>query len=280
MIEFDTQIIPTARAMSFLSLLDAFSFQSAQRIIRYLSICRAYTNNSDAIANNFPGIVKGAYWGVLNADLSQQEVKPANYLHRIERANAPFKLEDDAESLYHHPSIWSAIYKKDFLYSNAKRMPEIPGAGWVDSPWMVETILKAKSNVYVDECLFFYREIIPGSSPLVKNPPLSTTDGLIWGKIVKDDFLVSARMLEGHYNRGYAYPKELSGCLNPNDSKIISAKKRMVGPYNSEAVTRSSNIRPEYKKLSSAQNPLAWTQYRERRKISHILMKSCHKSMF
>lgn len=58
-----------------------------------------------ANANNFPGIVKGAYWGILNADPSQQEVKPVNYLHRIEKVNAPFKLENDAESLCHHPSI-------------------------------------------------------------------------------------------------------------------------------------------------------------------------------
>lgn len=58
-----------------------------------------------ANANNFPGIVKGAYWGILNADPSQQEVKPVNYLHRIEKVNAPFMLENDAESLYYHPSI-------------------------------------------------------------------------------------------------------------------------------------------------------------------------------
>ena len=68
-----------------------------------------------AESNDFPDIVKGAYWRVLNADSPQQEIKPANYFHRIKTVGRPFKLEDDAEFLYHHPSIWTAIYKKSFL---------------------------------------------------------------------------------------------------------------------------------------------------------------------
>lgn len=64
---------------------------------------------NSANTNSLPDIVKGAYWRVLNADSPQQKIEPANYLHRIKAINAPFKLEDDAELLYHHPSIWSAI---------------------------------------------------------------------------------------------------------------------------------------------------------------------------
>lgn len=56
-----------------------------------------------AEANDLPDIVKGAYWRVLNADSPQQEIKPANYLHRIKTVGRPFKLEDDAEFLYHSP---------------------------------------------------------------------------------------------------------------------------------------------------------------------------------
>lgn len=223
---------------------------------------------SSASANDFPDIVKGAYWRVLNADSSQQEIKPANCLHRIEKVNAPFQLEDDAEFLYHHPSIWSAIYKKSFLDSNDIRMLEIPGAGWADNPWMMETLLKAQSIVYVDKCLYFYRETIPGSSSLVKDPSIIYNRWLDMDKIVKDNLPVSAKVLEGHYNRGCAYLEELNSRFNPNDIKIKSAKKRMADLIDSKVVTKSSSIRPEYKKaFFDAKNPFAWTWYRLKSKL-------------
>ena len=224
---------------------------------------------SSAKENSSPDIVKSAYWRVLNADSPQQEVKPANYLHRIEKVNTPFKLDDDAEFLYHHPSIWSAIYKRGFLENNGIRMPEIPGAGWADNPWMMETLLKAQSIVYVDECLYFYRETIPGSSSVVKDPSIIYNRWFDMDKILKQNLPVSSGVLEGHYNRGCAYLEELGDRFDSKDSKIKNAKKRMVGLIDSKVVSESDNIRPEYKKaFFETKNPLAWTWYRLKRKLS------------
>lgn len=220
-------------------------------------------------ANSLPDIVKGAYWRVLNADSPQQKIKPANYLHRIKKVGAPFKLEDDAEFLYHHPSIWSAIYKKSFLDDNGIHMPEIPGAGWADNPWMMETLLKAESIVYVDECLYFYREIAPGSSSLVKDPSIIYSRWFDMDRILKENLPVSTKVLEGHYNRGCAYLKELGDRFNPNDRKIKSAMRRMVSLIDDKTISKSETIRPEYKKaFFKAKSPLAWTWYRIKRKMS------------
>lgn len=222
-----------------------------------------------ADANDFPDIVKGAYWRVLNADSPQQEIKPANYLHRIKTAGRPFKLENDAEFLYHHPSIWSAIYKRNFLDENGIRMPEIPGAGWADNPWMMETLLEANSIVYVDECLYFYRETIPGSSSLVKDPAIIYNRWLDMDAIVKAHSPVTSNILEGHYNRGCAYLKELSDRFNTNDSESKKAINRMTAQIDAKIITESDNIRPEYKKaFFQAKSPLAWTIYRAKHKLS------------
>lgn len=222
-----------------------------------------------AEANDFPDIVKGAYWRVLNADSPQQEIKPANFFRRIKTVGIPFKLEDDAELLYHHPSIWSSIYKRSFLDESEIRMPEIPGAGWADNPWMMETLLKANSIVYVDECLYFYRETIPGSSSLVKDPAIIYNRWLDMNAILKAHSPVASNILEGHYNRGCAYLKELNDRFGANDNKTKKAIKRMTAQIDAKVVTKSRNIRPEYKKaFFQAKNPLAWTLYRAKHKLS------------
>lgn len=221
-----------------------------------------------AESNDFPDIVKGTYWRVLNADSPQQEIKPANYFHRIKTVGRPFKLEDDAEFLYHHPSIWTAIYKRNFLDKNEIRMPEIPGAGWADNPWMMETLLEANSIVYVDECLYFYRETIPGSSSLVKDPAIIYDRWLDMDAIIKAHPSVSSNILEGHYNRGCAYLKDIYEHFDTNETKTRQATRLMANRIDSDIVSISSNIRPEYKKaFFQARSPFAWTWYRIKTKL-------------
>lgn len=225
---------------------------------------------SSASTNSFPDIVKGAYWRVLNADSPQQEIRPANYQHRIKKVNAPFKLEDDAEFLYHHPSIWSAIYKKSFLDSSDIRMPKIPGAGWADNPWMMETLLKAQSIVYVDKCLYFYRETIPGSSSVVKDPSVIYNRWLDMDAILKENPPVSPNILEGHYNRGCSYLKELNERFDPKNKEIKRAVKRMATKIDKKVIENSKSIRPEYKRaFFRAKAPFAWTLYRTKKKFEH-----------
>ena len=219
-------------------------------------------------SNDFPDIVKGAYWRVLNDDSPQQEIKPANYFHRIKTVGRPFKLEDDAEFLYHHPSIWTAIYKRSFLDKSEIRMPEIPGAGWADNPWMMETLLEANSIVYVDECLYFYRETIPGSSSLVKDPAIIYNRWLDMDAIIKPHSPVSPNILVGNYTRGGAYFKELRDRFNTNDSKTRQSIRLMANRIDSDIVSTSSSIRPEYKKaFFQARSPFAWTWYRIKAKL-------------
>ena len=58
------------------------------------------------------------------------------------------KNEDRQPLLMHHPSIWSAIYRKGFLFGdNVKHkkieFEEAKGAGWVDNRFLYETVLLA-----------------------------------------------------------------------------------------------------------------------------------------
>jgi len=75
-----------------------------------------------------------------------------------------FTVFDNANILDGHPSIWAAIYKKDFLIKNNIKFMEAPGGGWVDNPFLFETILNAKSITYKDHAFYYYREFNPNSS--------------------------------------------------------------------------------------------------------------------
>jgi len=76
----------------------------------------------------------------------------------------PWSLPDGAFTIYQHPvffffhpSIWSCIYRRDFIEKNKIRMEEAPGAGWTDNLFQVQTLCLAKSMVYVDAMLYHWR---------------------------------------------------------------------------------------------------------------------------
>lgn len=78
--------------------------------------------------------------------------------------NKEFTVYENANFLKGHPSIWTAIYKKDFLKKNNIKFIEAPGGGWVDNPFLHQTALCAESIVYSNDAFYYYRESNPNSS--------------------------------------------------------------------------------------------------------------------
>lgn len=75
-----------------------------------------------------------------------------------------FSAYDDPNILKSHPSIWAAIYKKSFLEKNNISFMEAPGGGWVDNPFLFETMLSTDNIIYIDKPFYYYRESNPNSS--------------------------------------------------------------------------------------------------------------------
>jgi len=196
-----------------------------------------------------PDIVKGAYWRVLpEDDEGNCELLPANYLHGIEKVGEPFALKDDAEFLYHHPSIWSAVYRRSFLVDRGIRMREIPGAGWADNPFLVETLVQARSIVYVDEPVYCYREFNVGSSSNVKDPSIIWSRWFDMDEILRNLEVVEPKILEGHYNRGLYYARMLEEEFG-DDPEARRAVSNMVRRVDYNAVTGSEKIGADLKEV-------------------------------
>ena len=103
-------------------------------------------------------VVKCAYWRVFEREGKAPTKVTCPYKGRVHPASQPFAIGDGIELLLHHPAIWAALYRTDFLRGKGVGFLEIPGAGWADNPFLVETLCATDRIAYVDEPYYFYRE--------------------------------------------------------------------------------------------------------------------------
>ena len=108
-------------------------------------------------------IVRSSYWRIWNPDTPQQHRMHCTCKGLIKPAKQPFKVTDPggAEILMHHPSIWACLYRRAFLEEHGIRFLEIPGAGWADNPFLIETSCQAEAIAYLDKPYYNYREDTP-----------------------------------------------------------------------------------------------------------------------
>ena len=65
---------------------------------------------------------------------------------------------------YKRPSIWSAIYKRDFLTKNKINFLPTPGASYQDTSFTFKVWLSAERVVFLDEAFLYYRQDNAASS--------------------------------------------------------------------------------------------------------------------
>ncbi len=114
---------------------------------------------------------------------NQAEVVKANfylYWSRPEERRELFRVVDEAEAghvlrplddlaiFFRKPSIWSGLYRRDFLASNGIRFLETPGASYQDSGFNFKVWASARRAAFLPEPVLSYRQDNEGSS--VNNP--------------------------------------------------------------------------------------------------------------
>lgn len=82
----------------------------------------------------------------------------------IPDSEEPFTLEQDAQISWGHPSVWSAIYRRQFLKERNITFLEVKGGGWVDNPFFYETLCRAESIIWTSKPYYYYRKTNPQSS--------------------------------------------------------------------------------------------------------------------
>ena len=119
---------------------------------------------SPELGADAPDVVKSPYWRIVGCGTGRERRLRCIYYGCVRPAGQPFTIDQAPRLVRHHPSIWSALYRKAYLEERGIRLMELPGAGWVDTPFGFEALCAAKRIVYLERSFYCYREDLPGSS--------------------------------------------------------------------------------------------------------------------
>ncbi len=103
-------------------------------------------------------VVKAPYWRILELADGETSRMSCPYQGRVRPKSQPFPVRDGIELMLHHPAIWAALYRRGYLVEKDIRFVEAPGAGWVDNPFLVETLCRTDRIAYTDRPVYDYHE--------------------------------------------------------------------------------------------------------------------------
>ena len=196
-------------------------------------------------------IVKTPYWRIWMPDTKQQRKLNCSYKDRIHPPKQPFAIADAAHLLCHHPSIWSAIYRKSFLDERNIRFKEIPGAGWADNPFLVETLCQTDRIGYFDTAYYCYREETPEKSKNFAHSntllPLERWNDMM--DVLERLGITDEHVLRAHNSRGFTY---LSGIIEEVDlthDDVRETAKHMFERMDANLVFSDNEVSPGMKRL-------------------------------
>lgn len=190
--------------------------------------------------------------GVPRGDEPKEHLE-CSYRYRIHPETDVFDIEDPGvvHILRHHPSIWSAIYRKGFLEENAIGFHEYPGAGWADNEFFYDTLLRGRI-CYVDEPFYVYREETPEEAKSFerKNKTLPFDRWQSMADIIEDLGITDTGVLKSHISKGFTY---LNGQLESNgeDPEVMEAAHEMFDRMDPELVAEEPKLNPGLKRMFS-----------------------------
>lgn len=206
-----------------------------------------YASTFDAMID----IVKTPYWRIFMPDTPKQAKLHCSYHHRVKPPTQPFTIDQAAHLLCHHPSIWSALYRRGFIEENNIRFMPIPGAGWADNPFLVETLCQAKTIIYLDKPYYCYREDTPEKSTQFARRstllPLQRWNDMM--DVLERLNVTDENVLRAQNSRGFTY---LSGIIEEVDlghPEVRKAAIQMFKRMDPELVLSDPEISPGCKRM-------------------------------
>ncbi len=196
-------------------------------------------------------IIKTPYWRIAYVGTPRQKKFQCSYKLSVHPEKQPFVITDAIQLFHHHPSIWSAIYRKSFLDENDIRFEPIPGAGWADNPFLAETLCQAHNIIYLDKAYYCYCEDSEEKSRAFhqKNPdvPFDRWNEML--DVIERLGITDERILTAHYSRGFMYMSGVIEEHDPDEAAIHNQLERMFNRMDPDLVFSYSNISPGCRRL-------------------------------
>lgn len=195
-------------------------------------------------------IIKTPYWRIVNPDTPEQCKLPCRYAGHVKPPQQPFTIGEAARIMRHHPSIWSALYRTSFLRDHAIRFPEIPGAGWADNPFLIETLCQAKTIVYLDEAFYCYREDTDEKNAAFaqKNPMMAFERWHDISDLLERLHVTSPAVWSIQYKRAFRYLGIVEAAVGADAPGVPEATLALFERMNPEGVFAEPDISPAQKR--------------------------------
>ena len=213
------------------------------------------------IAKKFDSdIVKSCFYDNLQAKEEQRILKTKWDDDKIPQ-NRSFKITECGLFLQYHPSIWSCIYKKEFLDKHNIKFIEAPGAGWTDNPFQVQTMCLAERINYTPNAYYYWRRLNKDESDDLKDYtiPFKRTDEI--HKWLEENNINNKEILLNLYMREISYIGIVLGMKSlkqvNNALYLINGRLRQIDRDNLISNSKIKNSRKKDIKLIY-NNPLKY----------------------
>ncbi len=229
-----------------------------------------------AEVQDYPDVVKSAYWSIDDSAGTVERFR-CGYWKRIKHEKTTFIIKEEPLLTRYHPSIWSAIYRRDFLQENNIHFKEIPGAGWVDNPFMMETLLKARSIAYTDNAYYCYRDAHEGSSTAnISDMHMPVDRWLEMAEIMrKNSSATSGELWSIHAYKAFLYLEFAKQAKNYDAEEWQTLAGRVLGTLDPSVVAGSEYLSDKekhaYEEITGRELP-AWNN----RAYTFMLMKEAY----
>ena len=182
--------------------------------------------------------------------IGHRVVQGGAYFDRIKPAHQPFTVFDCPRVVQHHPSIWSAIYRRGFIEDANIRFKEVPGAGWVDNPFLFETMCQAKSIVFKNTPYYCYREDLPGSSSATRVLSLSFERWNDMADVVDRLNITDQGVRKALATIAFRYAGEAVGQGALDDEDLTRAMGEMFARIDEKTILSLENVSPQLRQLA------------------------------
>jgi len=114
-------------------------------------------------------IIKSSFLMYFDDEDGNERMNIIRWAKDIKPPSKVFNIVDYPVFFYHHPSIWSALYKKSFLVEKNIRFNEVKGAGWVDNPFNLKALILADIITWDSRAYYYYRQTNAEASSNLKD---------------------------------------------------------------------------------------------------------------
>ena len=114
--------------------------------------------------NGTVDVVKGNFWDCYDEKNGKITKVENTERHEMPEVKKAFTIHEYPQILWGHPSIWSGIYRRQFLIDNDIHFKEEKGGGWVDNPFFFDTLCCAKKIKWTKKPYYCYRKTNDASS--------------------------------------------------------------------------------------------------------------------